>query len=205
MSPVLARKLYGKKLALAHRHIEAERFPQAEEIYRWYLDKGVDDPHVWRNLGTLIQRRAGDDHATLMQAFDCYARACDSAVIDDASKAAAVNNMGLLMMRVGEVQIANELFMRALVLDSNLAAAATNYGDTLRHLGRYEEASAAFNEAVRLDPDGSTARFGAGMMSIMLGDFKRGWRDYEYRFGATNFPTKLPNCKVPMWKGEDLS
>jgi hypothetical protein len=54
-------------------------------------------------------------------------------------------------------------------------------GATLQELGRLPEALAEYDRAVALHPDFPLARFHRGMARLLLGDFERGWPDYELR------------------------
>jgi hypothetical protein len=39
---------------------------------------------------------------------------------------------------------------------------------------------------------------------LLLGRFKEGWQDYEWRWEARDFPSKRPDLNVPNWQGENL-
>lgn len=203
MTAIPARHFHKKALARAHQFAKGGNYGEAERIYREYLLACPDDPQVCFNVGALIQKRAVS-HEEFMDAFGFYERAAASEIFDDTSKAAAVNNLGLIMIKVGRVDYACGLFMRSVLLNPQCAAAVSNYADALAHLGRHSEAMAAFDESKRLNPQSAEAHFGAGMISIMLGDWKSGWEGYEHRFDVAAFPTKRIESKKPIWSGQEL-
>lgn len=47
--------------------------------------------------------------------------------------------------------------------------------------------------------------FSYACLNIKLGNFKEGWKYYEYRFSKENNPTFYPKMPKPKWKGEDIS
>jgi hypothetical protein len=39
---------------------------------------------------------------------------------------------------------------------------------------------------------------------LLLGHYKEGWQDYEWRWRARDFLSKRPDLKIPNWQGENL-
>jgi tetratricopeptide (TPR) repeat protein len=198
------RKHHRRLLEKAHKAGKREQFELSERLYRQYLRECPTDPQACFNVGVLVQRRATDGIG-YHEAAQFYQRAICSPEVDMEIKGNAMNNFGLMMTKVGRVDLALGAFQRAVLLNPENAALVSNYGDALRHMARYEEASAAYQEAIRLKPDSAEAHFASGMLAIMLGDHVRGWADYEYRFQVPTFPTKRFVSDKPLWKGEDLN
>jgi len=204
MNIFLARKHFKKKLAKAHRLGAEGRFQESEAIYREYLRHCPDDAQVQFNTGVLVQRRATTP-AEYFEAAEFYERAVCSPILDTEVKANAMNNLGLLMVKVNHVEKGMGCFHRAVLMNPSCVAAHNNLGDALRHLGNYEQAMQSYDLALELNPDSAEAAFARGMIAIMLGDYIGGWKDYERRFDVPTFPTKRWECAAPLWNREDLS
>lgn len=75
----------------------------------------------------------------------------------------------------------------------------------LEEESRYIEAIQAYDRAIADDPDEVSARWNRALLYMLLGDFKRGLPEYEYRW---NDPTELAERPLiqdlPQWQGEPL-
>lgn len=66
-------------------------------------------------------------------------------------------------------------------------------GSACQELGRLEEAFAAYDRALELRPDYVLAKFHRALARLLVGDFERGWPEYELRLlndngGASPYP-----------------
>ena len=76
-------------------------------------------------------------------------------------------------------------------------------GSALQELGRIEEAIAQYDRALASRPDFPLASFHRALARLLLGDFARGWPDYELRrIGADR--ASVPEI-VPRWDGAPLA
>ncbi len=112
------------------------------------------------------------------------------------------NRLGIVARQQGRLDEAVAHYQQAVQLSPNFAAAHHNLGLALGGLGRYEEALASYEEAIRLNPDHGEARLARAMTWLLLGDFERGWRDYEYRWQCR--PAPKPPGSQPLWDGSPL-
>jgi tetratricopeptide (TPR) repeat protein len=94
---------------------------------------------------------------------------------------------------------------RALALNRNLSEAWLGRGNAFTGLARVDDALASYDKAIELDPDFDTAYFNRAREKLLAGRFAEAWTDYERRWGAKDFPSKLPGLNVPAWQGKDLS
>ena len=65
-----------------------------------------------------------------------------------------------------------------------------------------QEALASYSRAVELDPEHADANFNAALARLCLGDFRDGWRQYEYRLKKKEFATLVRAVPQPLWRGE---
>jgi tetratricopeptide (TPR) repeat protein len=96
-------------------------------------------------------------------------------------------------------------FDRALMLDPNIAEAWLGRGNVFTVLKRLDDALAGYDKAIALEPDFATAYFNRARGNLIVGRYKQGWKDYEWRWQAKHFPSRRPDLKVPDWQGENLS
>ncbi len=65
-----------------------------------------------------------------------------------------------------------------------------------------EEALASYEEALRLDPDQADANFNASLTRMCLGDLRRGFKQYEYRWKKKEFGPQRRDYPQPIWTGD---
>jgi tetratricopeptide (TPR) repeat protein len=76
----------------------------------------------------------------------------------DPEHTGALDNLGMLLNRLGRPEEAMRRFQHALQIEPGDAVAHNNLGAALVTLGRPEEAIPHLNQALRLDPDGSKSK-----------------------------------------------
>jgi tetratricopeptide (TPR) repeat protein len=70
-------------------------------------------------------------------------------------------------------------------------------------LGELEEARQLFEKAITLQPDNTKAHYYLGMILLLCGELKRGWKEYEWISTTLNKFQQLPiNLK---WEGQSLT
>jgi hypothetical protein len=65
---------------------------------------------------------------------------------------------------------------------------------------RWEPARKCFETATRLEPGNDDAAWTIGLLSLQMGDFKRGWEGYERRWGSKVFKSARLHTKHPQWE-----
>ena len=93
-------------------------------------------------------------------------------------------------------------FARALRIDPNCADAHLKRGNALYALNRTDEALRSFAAAVTIQPENPEANFNEALARLCLGDFRIGWRKYEFRWERAEFAKERPTYPRPMWRGE---
>jgi len=107
-----------------------------------------------------------------------------------------------VLNRINETEKALELYLKVVELIPYSAPAHYNVGYTLKKLNRMEESLPFYEKAVQLDPESPFMRFGISLAYLTAGNFKDGWREYEYRWDTHNIPKK--KFPKPLWNGESL-
>lgn len=115
----------------------------------------------------------------------------------------AHNNRGNAHLELNRINDALADYERALALKPDFADARVNRGNALHFLDRDHEAIASFDAAIVLSPQLAEAHWNRGLSLLALGDFARGWPDYEWRWKRDS-ELKPRGFAQPQWRGEDL-
>jgi tetratricopeptide (TPR) repeat protein len=164
------------------------RYMQAIEMFK--LSLGVDDKFVstYINLGAACNKagRLKEGEEALLKAI----------MIDEDNSGAYANlgNIYNKMKRHDEARIQHEM---ALMLDDKSASNYANIGITYKNLFMYDEAKAALEKAIMIDPYFVNAHFDLATTYLTLGEYKRGFSEYEWRF-------KKPEMRQMMVDLEDI-
>jgi len=137
----------SETLAVALRHHQAGRLPEAESAYRQILrvdEQNVDALHF---LGVVAYQRG--EHG---KAEELISRALQ---LKD-SNAPAHNNLGNALAAQGKLKQAVASFLNALAIDPDYVDALVNLGSAFRTQGKRDKAVECYERALSLAP-GSTA------------------------------------------------
>jgi Flp pilus assembly protein TadD len=212
----------------AAREHSAGRLKEAEAAYRHILAARPDDVDALHLLGTLCAQTSRRDegialmtracainpnlaviHANLGtalrsdgqldRALSVYRRALEL----DPNSAGLHNNIGVALRLQGRPDEAIATHRKALELNANLADIWTNLGSARADRGQYAQALADSQRAVELDPQHERAHLNLAMLHLQLGDFERGWPEYEWRWKCGDL-VKPRGCSQPLWNGGNL-
>jgi len=114
----------------------------------------------------------------------------------------AVNMHGILLHNDGCFAEAVEKFERAERLGNR--ASTSNRGNSLLDMGRMDEALRAHEAAVERDPQHAGAVYNLALTRLRLGDWQRGWPQYEARWRFCEVHRAPRIFKQPRWRGEPL-
>lgn len=172
---------------------DQSRFDEAIEAYRKALDLQPDFPIVFSNLGNTLKQQGKLEEAEA---------SCREALRLKPDYSTAFNNLGVALVAQGRLVEASESFERALALMPNDAVTHSNLSAALVRQGKYAEAEANSKQALSLNPNYAEAHKNQGIVWLLLGDFERGWPEYEWRWNCPGL--KMPAYSAPLWQGEPL-
>jgi tetratricopeptide (TPR) repeat protein len=115
----------------------------------------------------------------------------------------AVNMHGILLHQEARFEEAIAEFERAEALGHRVAA--SNRGNSLLELGRLTDALRAHETAVERDATSAGAKYNLALIQLRLGDWARGWVNYEARWQFREVHRALRRFKQPRWRGELLN
>jgi hypothetical protein len=81
-----------------------------------------------------------------------------------------------------------------------LTAAELQIGRCHWEMHRWQSARQHFEIAVNLEPNNADAAWTMGLLSLQMGDFKKGWQGYERRWQSKTFKSPKLHTKHPQWE-----
>ncbi|MFZ0693638.1 MAG: tetratricopeptide repeat-containing glycosyltransferase family protein, partial [Alphaproteobacteria bacterium] len=123
----------------------------------------------------------------------------DRALAIGPDHAEALNNRGNALLDLKRPGDALLSFDRALAIGPDYAEALNNRGIALRDLNRLDDALASHDRALAIKPDYVEAHFNEGLVRLLIGDFRRGWEKYEWRWEKEPGKGAKRNFPKPLW------
>ena len=192
LSPALfvAHHNRGSALAALDRHEEAlASFDRALT-----LDLATAD-----RIGALINR---GKMLVKLKRFD-EALASFDRVLDLApDHVDALTRRGVVLAKLGRYEEALAVYAAALRADPDCLDAYVNRGNAFAFMNRFDAALADFAAATARQPDHPGANFNESLVRLCLGDFRRGWEKYEYRWQCGQYALRRPKLPRPVWRGD---
>jgi Flp pilus assembly protein TadD len=147
-------------------------------------------PEAWNNLGNTLA-----EQGNLAAAAECFLRAARI----QPDFAGAHFNYGQALAGLGQFDAAISACRRAIELAPHSAEFQNRLGTLLYDDQRIEEALEAYESALALRPDFPSAHYNRSVAWLLMGDLKRGWAEYEWRWKLTGTPP-APH-QQPRWNG----
>ncbi|RMF90866.1 MAG: tetratricopeptide repeat protein, partial [Nitrospinota bacterium] len=170
-----------------------KKLAEAEKALRQAVRLAPSSAVAYNNLGIVLQ-----DQGRLREAIACYRQALQ--LRPHYAKAHA--NLGVALQTQGDIEAAISCFQKALHLQPGFAEAHNNLGLALQFQGRVPEALASFQQALRLRPHFVEAHWNRALAWLLLGNFRQGWEEYEWRWRRKETPPR--SFPQPSWDGTPL-
>ena len=113
----------------------------------------------------------------------------------------ALYNRANALRALGREEDAIETYGSALLSLPTHLPSRVNLGQTLMALNRHGEALDAYRKALELAPDNADANFNEALALLTIGDYRRGFEKYEWRWKRTGMDAK-PRFRQRPWLGE---
>jgi hypothetical protein len=114
----------------------------------------------------------------------------------------AHSNLGNALQEQGQLDGAVASYRQALQLKPAHFDALNNLGNALRAQGKLVESVASYERALQVKPDNPQVRMSRALCWLQMGDFERGWAEYEWRLKCREF--SIPAFRQPLWDGSPL-
>ncbi len=176
----------------------ADKHKESGHIYKKYLQLHPEDykhyPDAMRPLLAIGEKKLAFDYADkhFKNSKDNDTHAC-------------YHNIGAYMMEYFLYDDGVEAFQRAIDLEPHNAEAYAGLGACLQQSGRFDEALNAYNKALEINPEQINANWNISQLLLLLGDFVRGWEQYEWRWKTEKYSGFTLPWTIKEWKGEALA
>lgn len=121
-------------------------------------------------------------------------------VQDDPDNAEAICNLGVAYRKENFYEPAKKCWEKCIALKGDSVEVCSNMAGLYADSGRPQEALEWLERALKIDPENVQANWQKALAILTMGDFKEGWKYYEWRKKLDGYDTR-PNVKVPYWDG----
>jgi hypothetical protein len=187
--PGNAEVLNSRGVSLFH----LRRFEEALTSFDAALAERGDFVEALSNRGTALQEVGRPLEAL---------KSLDAAIRLRPDYHSAWSGRGAVLWNLGRHSEALESFDNAISLEPDDVGVLLNRGNAYLELGRLDKALADFDSAIEIDGDDAAAHWEKANMLLRYGDYSRGWREYEWRWGlkaGDSLPVRISPDK--QWTG----
>ncbi|MBY0419840.1 MAG: tetratricopeptide repeat protein, partial [Pararheinheimera sp.] len=212
----------GSSLFSLHRYDQAlESFDQALRINPGYVEalnnKGnvlkelkeynaallsFDKAIFLNNNHALAHNGKGAVLLELLQyqaAISCF----DAALQSKPNYESAFNNRSIALWKLNLLDEALTSVDKAIELKPDYAEAYVTKANVLIAKNLLTDALVCFDKAIYLQPAYADAYWNKSLLQLLIGDFRGGWENYEWRWKIKDGLLKKVDLKLPLWLGKD--
>jgi Flp pilus assembly protein TadD len=117
----------------------------------------------------------------------------------------AADSLGLVLQAQGKLTEAADCYREGLRLKPGWVPLHLHLGLLLEEMGQPDEAESYYQRALAIRPDDPEAHCSLAFLSLVRGDFERGWREYEWRWQTKKAIPQARSFRQPCWDGSSLA
>ena len=171
---------------------ELKRFEDALVSYERALALRPNYAEARSNCGVTLHE---------LQRFEDALASYDRALALRPDYAEALYNRGITLHDLQRFEEALACYDQALSVRPGYAEALYNRGNTLSELKRFDEAFVSYDRALAVRPDYADVHFSEALFGMLIGDFRRGWQKYEWRWKTAQARNDKRDFSQPLWDG----
>lgn len=151
---------------------------------------------AYNNLGVIVK-----ETGQIEEAISYYQKAIEV----DPYFADAYNNLGNVIREKKQHDKAIFYYRKALELNPNFVDAYINLGNVLQEKNNLDNALECFQKAILLNPENADAHWNKSLAFLLSGNYKEGWKEYEWRLKVKDFLYLHRDFPRPVWDGSDIT
>ncbi|MHB9011541.1 MAG: tetratricopeptide repeat protein [Ignavibacteriaceae bacterium] len=172
-------------------------FEKAEKIFNDLLNSHENEPEVFFNLGFCFE-----EQEKYGKALDCYKKYLDIVSGSAPEATPALIRSAYILSKLGQVEKARELYDKYLQDDDLKELAFIELGNSKLRSGYAADALSFFDNALKIRPEAVELHYAKAHCQLLLGDFKNGWEEYEWRIKKPEFSSR--SLKKPRLINQDI-
>jgi tetratricopeptide (TPR) repeat protein len=165
---------------------------QATAAYQRAIALKPDYFEAHTNLGHVLRLKKKPAEA---------AAAYRRALVLQPKNAEVCNNLGIALKAQNKLPEAIAAYRQALAIQPNYAEAHNNLGAALQAQNKLDDALTSYRRALIINAGYQKAHFHEALALLLKGDFRNGWRKYEYRWTSELKHFQRP-FSAPRWFGD---
>ena len=174
-----------------------KRQEEAIQAYQHAIELNPENEEIQNDLGNAL---------TELGHFQQAVHAYHKVVKITPNNPNAYYNLGNTFRELSQLQQAIEAYGKALTLNPNDAEIYNNLGAALQASGQLHQAARTYHQAIeKLQGECERAHYNLGTLQLLMGDFKNGWQQYQWRWKCDDFPSENRPFHQPLWNGSNLS
>ncbi|MBF0194280.1 MAG: glycosyltransferase family protein [Magnetococcales bacterium] len=128
-----------------------------------------------------------------------------SAITLDPRQTDAAFHLGDILIDEGNPKEAIEYLQKAVEIKPDFVEMWNNLGLCHKAIKQLELAKKCFEKAIELNNNNADSHINLAMTLLIMGEYKKGWQEYEWRFKREESPLFCPPPDgVAKWRGEPL-
>jgi Tfp pilus assembly protein PilF len=171
-------------------------FDEALASYEIALKLEPDNWEIHNNKGNVFQKLGEYQKAVLAYevALRCGGDSCS-----------ILSNVGNALQKLKNFDLSIQAYDAALKQNLNDYEVLSNKGNSLVSLEDFDAAKQAFLTAITLSPDYSDAHLNLANLYLTQFNFELGWKEYEWRFSASEGSQLIREFDLPVWSGSNIN
>jgi len=184
-------------LSLGKTLADSGKYAAATDHYRQAINIRPGYAEAYNNLGNALRHQGCVDAA-----IEAYRHAMHL----KAEYVGAHNNLASALRLTGKYNEAVEILKQAISFDPASAESFCNLGNCFKDQRQLNVAAEHYQKAIGLNPNLVEAHFNCAMVYLLSGEFKAGWKEYEWRLQRRAWKAFRDYQRtLPRWYGQHLS
>jgi len=169
-------------------------FNKAEKIFNDLIPLNKYEPEIFFNLGYCYEEQGKYELA-----LSCYQKYL---IFLPDSVPAAIRS-AYIISKLGKLAEAKKIYNALPLNDDEKELAFTEMGYLKLKGGNVQDGLSFFEDALKIKPDSIELHYGRAHCQLLLGNFKTGWEEYEWRIKRPEFPVR--NLKKPRLTNQNIN
>jgi Flp pilus assembly protein TadD len=159
------------------------------------VELGSKRPDVFSRLAALlIDARRPEDAL----------RICDQGMAVCGEQPEILGNRGVALKEIARYEESLDCLLKTEARLPQDYRVLVSLGHVLINMGRLVDARRYLERACALEPESAAAHYNLALTLLLAGDYREGFRKYEWRWKTRQFAGQAPSFAQPLWDGSRL-